>query len=36
LYSKSQFTTLPIECLSPETQAYIVQRVRDSGGKVDG
>jgi YcxB-like protein len=36
LYSKSQFTTLPIECLSPETQAYIVQRVRESGGKVDG
>jgi hypothetical protein len=36
LYSKSQFTTLPVECLSPETQAYIVQRVRESGGKVDG
>ena len=36
LYSKSQFTTLPLACLSPETQAYIVQRVRESGGKVDG
>jgi hypothetical protein len=36
LYSKAQFTTLPLECLSPETQAYIVQRVRESGGKVDG
>jgi YcxB-like protein len=35
LYSKSQFTTLPIECLSPETQAYIVQCVRTAGGKVD-
>lgn len=36
LYSKAQFTTLPLACLSPETQAYIVQRVRESGGKVDG
>jgi len=36
LYSKAQFTTLPLGCLSPETQAYIVQRVRESGGKVDG
>lgn len=36
LYSKSQFTTLPVACLSPETQAYIVQCVRTAGGKVDG
>ena len=36
LYSKAQFSTLPLACLSPETQAYIVQRVRASGGKVDG
>jgi hypothetical protein len=36
LYSKAQFSTLPLACLSPETQAYIVQRVRESGGKVDG
>lgn len=36
LYSKAQFTTLPLACLSSETQAYIVQRVRESGGKVDG
>jgi hypothetical protein len=36
LYSKAQFTTLPLACLSPETQAYIVQCVRESGGKVDG
>jgi len=35
LYSKSQFTTLPVACLSPETQAYIVQCVRTAGGKVD-
>ncbi len=36
LYSKAQFTTLPVACLPPETQAYIVQRVRAAGGKVDG
>lgn len=36
LYSKAQFTTLPLACLSPETQAYIVQCVRDAGGRVDG
>jgi len=36
LYSKAQFTTLPLACLSPETQAYIVQRVSASGGIVDG
>jgi len=35
LYSKAQFTTLPLACLSPETQAYIVQCVRAAGGKVD-
>jgi hypothetical protein len=36
LYSKSQFTTLPLACLPPETQAYIVQCVRTAGGKVEG
>ncbi|MBK5281484.1 MAG: YcxB family protein [Nitrospiraceae bacterium] len=36
LYSKAQFTTLPVTCLPPETQAYIVQCVRAAGGKVDG
>ena len=36
LYSNAQFTTLPLACLSPETQAYIVQCVRAAGGKVDG
>ena len=36
LYSKAQFTTLPLECLPPETQAHIVQCVRAAGGKVDG
>jgi len=36
LYSKAQFSTLPLACLSPETQAHIVQSVRAAGGKVDG
>jgi len=36
LYSKAQFTTLPVACLPPETQDYIVQCVRAAGGKVDG
>lgn len=36
LYSKAQFTTLPLACLPPDTQAYIVQRIREAGGKVDG
>ena len=36
LYSKAQFTTLPLACLPPETQAYIVHCVRAAGGKVDG
>jgi hypothetical protein len=35
LYSKAQFTTLPLACLSPETREYIVRRIRESGGKVD-
>ncbi|NOS82686.1 MAG: YcxB family protein, partial [Nitrospira sp.] len=36
LYSKGQFTTLPLGCLSPETQAHIVQCIRTAGGKIDG
>lgn len=35
LYSKAQFTTLPLACLPPETREYIVQCVRAAGGKVD-
>jgi hypothetical protein len=36
LYSKAQFSTLPLACLSPETQAFILQRVQAAGGKVAG
>ena len=36
LYSKTQFSTLPLACLPPETQAFVLQRVREAGGKVAG
>jgi hypothetical protein len=36
LYSKAQFSTLPVACLSPEMQAFVLQRVRAAGGKVGG
>ena len=36
LYSKAQFTTLPLACLSPEMQSFVLQRVRAAGGKVGG
>jgi hypothetical protein len=36
LYSKAQFSTLPLACLSPEMQAFIAQHVRAAGGKVGG
>lgn len=34
LYSKAQFSTLPLRCLSPEMQTLIVQRVQSAGGKI--
>ena len=36
LYSKTQFSTLPVACLPPETQAFVRERVREAGGKVAG
>lgn len=36
LYSKTQFSTLPVSCLPPETQAFVRERVREAGGKVAG
>ena len=36
LYSKAQFSTLPLTCLPPEMQAYVAQRIRAAGGKVGG
>ena len=36
LYSKTEFTTLPLACLPPETQVFVLQRVRAAGGKVAG
>jgi YcxB-like protein len=34
LFSKSQFVTLPLENLNPEAAAFILDRIRASGGKV--
>jgi hypothetical protein len=35
LYSKAQFSTLPLAGMSPDMQAFVAQRVRAAGGKVD-
>ena len=34
LYSKTQFSTLPLACLPPDIQAFVQERVRKAGGKV--
>ena len=34
LYSKTQFSTLPLTCLPPDIQAFVQERVREAGGKV--
>lgn len=34
LFSKAQFTTLPLIGMNAEVQAFILERVRSSGGKV--
>ena len=36
LYSKTQFSTLPLACIPPEIQAFVRERVREAGGKVAG
>jgi hypothetical protein len=36
LYSRSQFSTLPLSCLSPEMQAFILERIKSAGGKIVG
>lgn len=36
LYSKTQFSTLPLACLPLETQVFVQERVREAGGKVAG
>ena len=36
LYSKTQFSTLPVACLPPETQAFVRERIQAAGGKVAG
>jgi hypothetical protein len=34
MFSKAQFVTLPVRCLSPEEQALITEKVRSVGGRV--
>ena len=34
LYSKTQFSTLPLACLPPDIRAFVQERVREAGGKV--
>ncbi len=34
LYSKTQFSTLPLACLPPDIQAFVQERVREAGGKI--
>lgn len=36
LYSKAHFSILPVACLSPDMQAFILQRVQAAGGKIVG
>jgi hypothetical protein len=33
-FSKAQFITLPLADIAPEAQAFILERVQDSGGKI--
>lgn len=34
LFSKAQFTTLPLANMAPELRAFVLERVRASGGRV--
>ena len=36
LFSKAQFSTLPIDDLSSEMRAFILERIQAAGGKVVG
>lgn len=36
LFSKAQFMTLPLGCISEETRAFVLKRVAAAGGKTDG
>lgn len=36
VYGKSQFSTLPLTCMSAPMQAFVVQRIELAGGKVLG
>lgn len=34
LFSKAHFVTIPLASLAPEMQAFVIERVRASGGKI--
>jgi YcxB-like protein len=34
LFSKAQFMTIPIACLTPDARAFVLERVRKTGGKI--
>jgi hypothetical protein len=36
LFSKAQFMTLPLACITEETRTFIINRVAAAGGKTDG
>lgn len=36
LFSKAQFSTIPLANVSPEMQTFVLQRVRSAGGKIVG
>ncbi len=35
LFSKAQFMTLPLACISEEIQAFLLNRIAAGGGKID-
>lgn len=36
MFSKAHFFPLPLAGMSPEMQAFVLQRIQGSGGKIDG
>jgi len=35
LFSRSNYSTLPLDCMSSEMQSFIVLRIQENGGRVD-
>ncbi len=36
LFSRAHYSTIPLQNVAPEMQSFVLDRVRSSGGKVDG